>query len=229
MQLIEQRRKQDHDQGFTLVELVITVAIVGVVVVALTGVVINYLKTSSNTAGRLTESDSLQIADIYWQRDVASVGVRSTTYCTHGTDPGCTADHSYPLLQSVNTTPACALPSGNKVVTLAWTQYDVTDPTNPSTITVTYLTQPTGSGTSLRYNLIRRRCTGSAVNSTIAVAHNLTTDLTAASAVTCSSPCSSVGNNVPATIDLTLAASDPSNSSAAPYQTTLVGERRQTS
>ena len=61
-------------------ELVVTVVILGIIVVPLTGVVLAYLRNTVDTEARLTESHDVQFAAAYWQRDVASIGVRSSTY-----------------------------------------------------------------------------------------------------------------------------------------------------
>jgi prepilin-type N-terminal cleavage/methylation domain-containing protein len=218
MSLVESRRPQRTlDDGFTLIELVITVAIVGIVVVALTGMVMSYLNTTVSTQKRLTESHDVQFASAYWQRDVASIGVRSTTY-----DPTDTV-HSFPLLTSVTkdgSLASCALPSGTPVVTLAWSQYVVTDPNNPKTVTVTYMASPSGS----RYELTRRRCTGSTINSTVTVADNLT----ALPIVSCDVACAGAGSAVPNFVTMALSVNDPDGHSTSNYTTTLTGERRQT-
>ncbi len=141
------RRRED---GFTLPELIITVTIIGIIAAGLTGVVISFLKTTTATQSRLTESHDVQFAAAYWQRDVSSIGVRSYDAGTK----------SFPLQQSVNVTPACTLPSGTPVVTLAWSEYTSSDSTAaPTTITVSYVAEPDAGG----FNLLRIRCTGSTV------------------------------------------------------------------
>lgn len=214
------------DDGFTLIELVVTVAIVGFVVVALTGVVLGYLKTTVSTQARMTESHDIQFASAYWQRDVGSIGVRSTTY---DNDP---AVHSFPLQQSVAANPVtgvavgCTLPSGPDVaavVTLGWTEYDVADPDHPAKVTVTYLAKGSGN----HYSLLRVRCTGSTQDSSVTVADNLV----AKPSVTCSGKvagCNAGGAGVPMVVTMTLTADDPDNKDAATYTATLTGQRRQT-
>lgn len=206
------------DAGFTLIELVVTVAILGIVVTALAGVVLSYLRTTVDTNARLTESHDVQFAAAYWQRDVASIGVRSTTY-----DPDETV-HSYPLLSSVGLAPACSLPAGTPVATLAWTQYAVTDPDHPATVTVSYVAdqaQPPG-GT---WTLTRVRCTGAQVDNTVKVADNLTGLPTLACPG--AGDCTGGGTSVPTVLTLTLTSSDPDGHDTAGYTATLTGERRQ--
>lgn len=200
------------DRGFTLMELMMTVAIMGVVAAALSGIMISYFKTTVDTRSRFTESLDVQFAAAYWQRDVASIGVR--TY-----DAG---TKTFPLQQSVNVTPGCSLPSGTTVVTLAWSEYD---PSNldstavPPLVTVSYVAEPDGSG----YNLVRRRCSGSTVDSTDEVAHSLRSVPT----VSCDVACNGAGANVPRLVNLDLAVLDPEGDGSTAFAATLAGERRQ--
>lgn len=211
MQLRERlRAARSDDEGLTLPELVITVAIMGIVLTALVGVVMSYLRNTVDTQSRLTESQDVQFVATYWQRDVASIGVR-------GYD---SATKTFPLQQSVDVAPACALPAGTPVVTLAWSEYASADSTaTPTRMTVTYLARSAGSA----YELVRVRCSGATVKSTVQVAHSLN----ALPTVTCDVACTGSGSNVPSIVNLALSVLDPEGRGTVAYTATLSGERRQ--
>lgn len=214
MQLIDMLRRRwsrRDDAGFTLIELIATVIILATISAGLVAVVISYLRFTVDTQSRMTESQDVQFAAAYWQRDVASIGVR--TY-----DAG---TKTFPLVQSVDVTPACALPSGTRVVTLAWSTFDSLDSTAVgATVTVSYVAQPDGPA----FELLRVRCTGATVNSTTSVAHSLN----AVPTKSCDVSCTGAGANVPAVVDLNLSVLDPEGNGTAAYTATLTGERRQT-
>lgn len=203
--------KSNNDDGFTLIEMLATVSIISVIAVALTGMMISYLKTTVDSQSRMTESHDVQFAAAYWQRDVASIGVRTYDSSTK----------SFPLQQSVNVAPACSLPAGTPVVTLAWSKYDSLDSTaNPARITVSYVAQADGSSNFL---LVRRRCSGSTIDSTVEIAHSLH----AVPTVTCNVSCTGSGANVPTQVNLNLSVLDPEGNGSTAYTATLAGERRQ--
>ena len=210
------RRGLSGDDGFTLVELVVTVGILGIIVVPLTGVVLAYLRNTVDTQARLTESHDVQFAAAYWQRDVASIGVRSSTYDT--------VSHSFPLEQSV-ALGSCALPAGaSVVVTLAWSEFtSMTSTDPPATVKVTYAARSVGGV----FELLRVRC--GTQPSTVELANSLT----AVPTVTCHQAdgtptlCSGSGANVPTLLKLPLSVHDSSGHSTSIYTATLSGERRQ--
>ncbi|MEZ0577184.1 type II secretion system protein J [Nocardioides sp. MH1] len=209
------------DDGFTLIELVVTVAIVGIIVAGLGGVIIRFLQDTVDTQARLTESHDVQFTAAYWQHDVASIGLRSSTYDA--------TTHSFALTQSVaesGSLATCSLPTGTKVVTLAWSEYSSLDSQgSPDKVTVTYVAQPDGAV----YQLLRVRCEGGTVDSTIEVAHNLRVVPTVA-CVTASggTGCAGAGSDVPAVVKLSLDARTADAHGSASYTATLVGQRRQT-
>ncbi len=210
------RRRLIPDDGFTLVELVVTVGILGMIVVPLTGVVLAYLRNTVDTEARLTESHDVQFAAAYWQRDVASIGVRDSTYDT--------ANHSFPLVQSIGLAP-CGLPSGSSAaVTLAWSEFTSMDSTvPPATVKVTYATRPAGGV----YELLRVRC--GSQPSTVQVADSLLAPPTLA----CVQPdggasCTEGGEQVPTLVKLVLQVHDNTGHNTDAYTATLSGERRQT-
>lgn len=235
MHVAERLRARRHaDGGFTLIELVVTIAIIGFIVAALTGVVMMYMKATVSTSARLTESHDVQFAAAYWQRDVSSIGVRSTVY-----DNSVGGTHTYPLTKSVaapdTTSPklaGCTLPSGTPIITLAWNSYTAAADV-PTKVTVTYVAQASGSV----YQLRRVRCTGTATSpdSSLIVARNLTAAILAPSAVSCKNAsgtplgsCAGSGAAVPAIVTLTLVSTDLDNNDGSTYTATLTGERRQT-
>ena len=60
------------ERGFTLVELVIGIAILGTIVGGLAGAIIVGLRTADATATRLAQSHDAQLVSVYLPRDLAS-------------------------------------------------------------------------------------------------------------------------------------------------------------
>jgi prepilin-type N-terminal cleavage/methylation domain-containing protein len=198
-----------NDRGFTLVELIIAILIIGVITVPLANIVIAYLDSTDTTTARLLESHDAQMASAYWAQDVASIGTRSTT-------------NPYPLTQSVETGVTfgssrfpCGTAGTTPVVTLAWDDF-----TGPGASTLDRVAYVVEQSTELH----RLRCNGSAaVVSDVTVAHDLSA--TTAPKVTCSTSCSGAPA-VPTKLTLTLTLTDPT-STDGPYVVALTGQRRQ--
>jgi prepilin-type N-terminal cleavage/methylation domain-containing protein len=69
-------RLKHDERGFTLIELLITIALMGVVGLALSDLVISALKEMSATSDRLDVSQDEQLGAVYFSRDVAAYGLR---------------------------------------------------------------------------------------------------------------------------------------------------------
>lgn len=212
---IRRRRTRDDDTGLTLVELVITVSIIGVVTVALTGIMLAYFRNTADTQARLTESHDVQFASAYWQRDVSSIGVREK-------DPNPTTGE-FGMKQSVyvGAAQACGnLPVGaTPIGTLAWSDYSTVPNSSteePLTVRVTYAWRGPADGV---YELLRVRC--ELEPSVIQVADSLV----AQPLMDCVPACS----GLPRIVTLALRISDPQGDhNDTEYAVTLTGERRQT-
>jgi prepilin-type N-terminal cleavage/methylation domain-containing protein len=201
--------------GFTLVELLVAIAILGIITVPLSSVVIAYLRNTDATTARLIESHDAQIAAAYWAQDVASIGTRSTT-------------NPFALNQSVETGvaynaglyPCGAAGTPSAIVRLAWDQFS--GPAAPAVIVrVAYVVQTTVAGQT---ELHRLRCEGSpVVVSDVILAHDL--DPSTPPALGCSATCTA-SPAVPKSITLTLTIKDPKNLGGA-YVVSLTGQRRQ--
>jgi prepilin-type N-terminal cleavage/methylation domain-containing protein len=216
--LTARRREVRREDGFTLIELVLSVAILGIISTALTGVVFSYLKVSGATEARLTESTDQQFVSAYWQTDVASIG-RRTFNPSDTTNP-------VPTQQSVwlNPTTGCGSTVGDVVVRFEWRNFVVgavnpDDAWNATDQAVAYVTVPTSTPGQLELRRVRCPAAGSTANQV--VAHHLTTK----PVVTCTPSC---GPALPQSVSITIKGRDVAKGAAATgYEATLTADRRQ--
>src|SRR5256885_1094795 len=186
------RRAMTDDSGFTLVEVLLVIVILGVIMVPLADMVLGALRQTDQSSGRLAESHDAQISAAYFAADVASIGTRSTV---DPLDPQ--------LLQSVETN--VAYNAGNyrcgtagtpaAVVRFAWDEVAAGPPVTTTVVRVAYVVQPAGA----RSTLHRLRCNGSAtpVSDTV-LAHDLVT----APTVQCDVVCTGSGPRTPKVVQL---------------------------
>jgi prepilin-type N-terminal cleavage/methylation domain-containing protein len=214
--MLKRRRRTRGDDGFTLIELVVTVAIMGTVYATLIGVVFQYLKTTTDTSARLNESTEQQFISTYWQNDVSSLGRQ-------------TFSGSVPLnaAQSVFVDAAgpgnCGGSVGTVVVAFAWNEFDVgaVDPDNAWNTTpheVAYVTVPAGA----RLVLKRVRCRNGLTSQPQTVARNLTAKPT----IACDTPCGSP-TSPPNRVSMNFIVKDADHPTSQGYTTTVSADRRQ--
>ncbi|MGW6199556.1 PulJ/GspJ family protein [Kribbella sp. NPDC055110] len=204
------------DEGFTLVELLVAVAILAIVTVPLANVVIGAFRNTTDTSDRLELSHDAQISSSYFARDVAEVGLR---------DWAAVNANSVPFKRSVQLNAAYnagGFTCGTAATPTAVVRLlsDAWDPdksmTDAATNVVAYYLRPLGDVSELH----RVKCLGPATTGTdIVLAHNVKPG---SISVTCSSPCDAA--DVPDEISLTFRVT---GASVGDYPITLTGQRRQ--
>jgi prepilin-type N-terminal cleavage/methylation domain-containing protein len=217
VQLIRERLAgARRDDGFTLIEMVITVAILGIISVALCGVMFQYFTSTTATSARLNESTDEQFVSTYWQNDVSSLGRRSFA----------TSTNTFVVDQSVFVGAAssgdCGYGIGSRVVGFGWNEFE-TDPTAPDPWStkaqgVAYVTVPNAGG---GLTLQRVRCKGAAVGTPLTVAHNLT----GTPAISCDTTCTAA--TPPNRVSMTFSVKDAKTPGSPGYTTTVSADRRQ--
>jgi prepilin-type N-terminal cleavage/methylation domain-containing protein len=202
------------DAGFTVVELLVVIVILGVIAVPIANVVIGAIRNTDTTSARLAVSHDAQQSAAFFAQDVAAVGLRDYS--------GQIANGAVPYSPSIQL--GAAYNAGGQVcgtaatpVSLVRLLSDDWDTTTPAATRRTAIVAYYLAGTELH----RLRCLDSATPvSDAVVAHNVQPGTPA---VTCSSTCT--GAAVPLWVKLTFTAVARN---ADPYPITLFGQRRQT-
>lgn len=216
-----------RDDGFTLVELLMSIAILGIIAFPLGNAVIAYLHNTDATIGRLGESHDAQIAAAYFAQDVQSIGTRDWA----------SGSYPFPLQQSVWTASAAVSnpcgSAGTTVAQLTWDDITTNAATPPvPQVRVAYVVEVDAS--SGERQLHRLRCTAASLSaasspptSDIVLVHHLAAagPDTAVAQVSCSTTCTAAPA-VPQAVSLVLTIDDPRNTDP-PYVVTLTGQRRQ--
>lgn len=201
------------DAGFTLVELLVVIVILGVIAAPIANALIVSIRNTDATSARLAVSHDAQQSAAFFAQDVAAVGLRDYS--------GQVANGQVPYSPSIQL--AAAYDSGGQVCGTAATPVSVVrllsddwDTSTPAATRRTALVAYYVTGTELH----RLRCLDSATVSDSVVAHNVKSGTPA---VTCSGACTAAA--VPLWVKFTFTAAAPD---ADDYPITLFGQRRQT-
>jgi prepilin-type N-terminal cleavage/methylation domain-containing protein len=205
-----QLTRRPDDRGVTLIEVLIAIAILGVIIVPLGVALVTFLRNSGATTNRLAESHDEQIASAYFAQDVESIGVRDWT----------TAPYALKTSVEQNAPPTTGLyPCGaastpNAVLRFAWD--DPTSTTATRVIVVSYVVKTVGGEQQLH----RLRCEAGSTTPTsdIVLAHNV---------FGVGTPVLTGTGTVPQAVSLTINIKAPTDSGAA-LSVVLSGQRRQT-
>ena len=207
----------DDERGFTLIELMISLAITGIVIVAVAGSLSTVFLSSSATAVRLSRSHDVQNAAAYFEQDVRSVGVRNW------------GDNARPFVQSIETSapynsglyPCGSSGTPTALVRFAWDDFLPANPATPDVVVASYIVEPTGPNGLLQLHRLLCR------NSALVSDHTLIHGLAAGATVSCDpSPCTG-SSPVPWSVSLSAAVHDE-HTSDPDVAITLLGHRRQT-
>lgn len=211
-------KRTERDRGVTLIELLIAIAILGVIIGPLAAAVIVYLRNTKATTDRMAESHDAQIASAYFVHDIQSAGVRDWT--TKPYNPLQSIELGVPMNGGLYGCGSAATPV---LVRFAWDDPAVGVPTVRS---ASYLVKEVNGERQLR-RVTCPAAVGEEPPESV-LAHNV--DPAIAPAIVCTDA-AGVGvacdtATPPATVTLTLVVRAPGDDT--PYTVTLAGQRRQT-
>lgn len=199
------------ERGMTLIELIVVIAILGVISVPLSNAFISFFQHSNETTNRLSESHDAQIAAAWFSQDVQSLGVRDWSSATFA--PKTSIELNAPRGGGLGPCGLSGTP--NALIRLLW---DDPTATSQSLVRVAYVLKTVGNEQQLH----RIKCVGNATPvSDLTLAHNVDSI-----DVACQPSCAAAPA-VPQTVSLTLHLK-VRGSNDQPLDVTLTGQRRQT-
>jgi prepilin-type N-terminal cleavage/methylation domain-containing protein len=225
-----------RDDGFTLVELLLAIVIIGVITVPIGNVLIGFFKNADATSDRMVLSHDAQISAAYFAQDVAGVGKR---------DQNAAADASgnVPFLSSIQLDAVYSAggftcgTSSTPTAIIRFLSDDWDYSVNPAVVRtdiVAYYLVSTGadrSGATIG-ELHRMKCIAStSTSSDVVVAHYVNTATITATSLSCynsASPPVAMSCDtatVPTQVNLSFSVTKPS---VGAYPIKLSGQRRQT-
>jgi len=116
--VINRVRRLSDDSGFTLVELIAAIVIMGVITIPLGNFMLEYLQNTTDSQARISDSHDMQIAAAYFSQDVSNMGLRDASYNFQASA----------WRPDAATLPAqyCGQSSGNLVLLLKWNAVNTT-------------------------------------------------------------------------------------------------------
>ena len=158
----EKSRRTKRENGFTLIEVLVSVAVTGMIVATLSVATITVFKTRASTTGRANNARSEQVVGMWMPGDLASAEVVDTTAgaVPCGPSPAC---------------PPTANVGGSNAVMLIWTSSEIDGSGNAVTTrtAVSYRVIEVAG----EYQMVRVKCVtvgaGAPTCQTITVLHNL--------------------------------------------------------
>jgi prepilin-type N-terminal cleavage/methylation domain-containing protein len=198
------RRLRNGEAGFTLIELIVVIVILGVITVPLSSFVVSAFENTTQNQQRLSVSHDIQITSAYFSQDVANTGLRTGT--------------AYTPAQSIwvnSAPPPCATGLANAVVLFEWDDWADTNGIG---------TRTTDSAAYVVENgdLHRVACSDTTLSSDVTVAHNY---VSGSASLACS-PTACTNSTPPTTVALTIQIKAAANDTSG-TTTTLTGQRRQ--
>jgi prepilin-type N-terminal cleavage/methylation domain-containing protein len=200
------------DRGLTLIELLVTISILGIIAVPLSGALISYFQHTDDTTERLSLSHDAQIASSYFAQDVQSLG-------THSWDVD-----GFPLTRSVFTDGTAPYPCGpatpKPILRMEWD--DPSQLKGGAVWQVAYYLKPVDGGLNELHRVV---CTGmGSPGPDLVLAHNVSK----VASLTCLMPTDCNTDTPPQTVTLILELKPQKSTVSDSLTVTLTGQRRQT-
>jgi prepilin-type N-terminal cleavage/methylation domain-containing protein len=201
--------RRADERGLTLIELLVTIAILGIIAVPLALALTAYFRHTDETTDRLSLSHDAQISSAYFAQDVASMGRR---------DWSAAGFPSAPSLYTNLTDFRCG--SGDQLVVRLLTDDPVAARGSGGVLRIAYWLTVAGG----EHQLHRQTCDkNGALTSDIVLAHNVDTVR-----LGCPLPTACTDVPDPAQVQLSLGLKKQSGGGTVTVAVTLLGERRQT-